>query len=219
MTNLWKIVTAFLFGILLAVAVYFAIMWRLAHNALMDTQDALYKCRNAPVKIDTVHDSIFIYNPVVFKPEPKPKPNVNSPSQIPDPAAAIPSAETNLCEEWYDQIHKFTTVAGSGRIRWMAYIKNCKIEEMSFPEIVAPKDIIYITKIVDTCIKKKAEYKAITHFYAYGGLAINNFNSFPALQIGLGMSIKDEILFQPGILYNPIDRKFYAQISFGYFFR
>lgn len=219
MNTFWKIFTAFIFGVMLAVMVYFLIMWRTTHNAWMEARVALYECRHAPVKIDTVHDSIFIYNPVVFKPEPKPKPHDSTNVTVPNITPPIPAVEPKLCEEWYDQVYKFSTAAGSGRIRWLAYIKNCKIEEMSFPEIVAPKDIIYITKTVDTCIQKKPEYKAITHFYAFGGLAVNNFNSFPALQAGLGMSIKDKILFQPGVLYNPVDRKFYVQLSFGYFFR
>lgn len=222
MSTFWKILTGFITGLMLAVIAYFFIMWRVTDGELDKTRAALHNCLNAPVQIDTVFDTIRIHSDSVFKPVPKPKPivavvpkpitNDSSTQGLQNTSAQIPEDNQGTCQEWYDQVYRFK----GGRFRWKAYIKDCKIEEMSFPEIVAPKEIIYITKIVDTCLTKKPDYYPRTHFGGFLGLAAHDVQTFPGISAGLYVTFQDRLTVQPGVLY--INDKLYGSLTFGYKF-
>ena len=212
----------FVVGVLAAAIIYFLITNAILRSNLKRTEKALYDCVHAPVQIDTVHDTIRIYSDSVFKPVPKPKPivasvakpatNDSSTQGLHNTTTQVSENNQSACQEWYDQVYSFK----GGRLRWKVYIKECKIEEMSFPEIVAPKEIMYITKTVDTCIAKKPEYYPRTHFGGYLGLAAHDVQTFPGISAGLYVTFQDRLTVQPGVLY--INDKLYGSLTFGYKF-
>jgi hypothetical protein len=208
---IFRYVSVFIFGVMLAALLYFLFYGLSMKKKYEISQKELWNCVHAPVRIDTVHDSIIIYNPHVFKPipssyvpEPQPDPPISS--------TALQDHQESVCTQRYDQSYSFK----GGRLRWTAYIKNCIIEEMSFPEIVAPKELIYITKTVDTCIMEDIKKQPFIRFGPYIEITGNSFDNFPGLGIGGQVVVNDQ--FTLGVGYQYIDAS-YLNIRLGWLFK
>ena len=106
-------------------------------------------CLNAPIQIDTIHDTIHLPGGITIKP-------------IPIKVIIYDTVWVNLRESWYD-----STYIGNGwRFRWSAYTLG-SLEEISFSDFVIPKEIITYTKTVDTCMAKLPEIRSLSHLWAY----------------------------------------------------
>lgn len=208
---IYKYVSMFIWGVMLAALLYF-LFYGLSMKRKYDiSQQELWNCVHAPVKVDTVHDSIIIHDTHIFKPTPKPyvpKPQPNTPI----PPTAVQDSQAGVCTEWYDQSYSFK----GGRLRWTALVKNCIIEEMSFPEIVAPKEIIYITKTVDTCLYSDIKKQPFLRFGPYVGLTANSFDKFPGLGVGGQLIMNDQ--FTLGVGYEYLDGS-YLNVRLGWLFK
>jgi hypothetical protein len=212
---IYKYVSAVVFGALLVALGYFIIIGILAKRDLKETKAELDNCLNSPIHVDTIYDTLIIYNAGTFvpKPLPKPRPNDNSnkpPAQV--PPAQVPGNQASICEERYSEVYNFK----GGWFRWTAFIRNCKIQEMAFPEIAVPKETVLITKTVDTCFNKKPAYAPKTHLGGYIGLSANNFKTFPGLSAGIYVTFQDKIMIQPGVLF--LDQTLYGSFTVGFKF-
>jgi len=106
-------------------------------------------CWTAPVKIDTIHDSIVISGGVIIKP-------------IPIKIIVYDTVFVKLRESWYD-----STYSGAGwRFRWRAFALG-SLEEIGFSDFVIPKEIITYTKTVDTCLFKEPVKQSLSHLWLY----------------------------------------------------
>jgi hypothetical protein len=66
-------------------------------------------CWHAPVRIDTVHDTIYVTNGKPYKPKP-----VSLPTTIIETVQ-----KDSSCENWYNDVYHFQ----GGRLRWTAHVK------------------------------------------------------------------------------------------------
>ena len=107
-------------------------------------------CWKAPMKIDTIHDSIVISGGVVIKP-------------VPVKVIVHDTIYVKLTERWYD-----STYTGNGwKFRWRSYTLG-SIEDITFSDFVIPKEIITYTKTIDTCLPKPPVKVPLSHFWLYG---------------------------------------------------
>jgi hypothetical protein len=118
-----------------------------------DDFEKLYlSCRDAPVTIDTVNDTIYIHgqSTVITKP-------------VPVKIIVHDTVWVQKQEAWYD-----STYSGEGwRFRWRAYCLG-ELQEIGFSDFVIPRQSIYITKTVDTCLLKLPEKIDRSHLWLYG---------------------------------------------------
>jgi hypothetical protein len=122
---------------------------------------------------------------------------------------------SKVCEQWYEDTYK-----GEGiKVHWKAHIVDCIIDEMSFPEVFCPKDIITIKSKVDTCIDKRPEYKPKNHIGMSIGLLGNNINKFPNIETDFWWTIKDKWGIYGGGEYNVYHNEFYARLGVKVFFK
>lgn len=168
--------------------VVFCLMW-LARGCTDDNKIAkiekeLSDCRNAPHRIDTVHDSIMVYSNTIIHPKPK---------IITDTVYK----KDGLCRNFYDSTYR----SGRLKIHYQIQTNGCEVEALSFPDVVAPKEVIYDTKVIDTCIGVEPAYKPKNHFGVELNLTGNNFKVFPGVGCGLFWSFKDKWGINGGIEY------------------
>lgn len=173
----------------------------------------LSNCVNAPHTIDTVHDTIMIIDDSVFKPTPIIVKNDTQRIQGPD--STQNTNKESICEEWYSQVYR-----GKGvRLLWKAHIKDCKIEEMQFPQIYCPKEIIYDTKVVDTCKEKVPAYIPLNHWGVELGLSAKSIYELPMTDINLWYTHKDKWGISGGILGNISDKELYGRVGVKLFIK
>jgi hypothetical protein len=152
-------------------------------------------CMQAPMTIDTIHDSIVMPGEIRYKPVP----------------VMVDIHDTIFVQERttaYDQ--KFTN--GKVRFRWKAKVIG-EIDTIGFSEFTWPKEIITRTKTVDTCILKPPAYKAkLFHWGLYTEILANNFKDFPGVGIGAQMTINDRLTIAAGGMF--LDKP-YANLRVG----
>ena len=217
MSSITNIIQWIIIGILIGVV---AILFFTKQSIVKDNKELIAKlnnCMSAPHTIDTIHDTLKIYSNNVFKPTPITKPYVkNNKEQVQTSGKEVSDIKEGICEEWYNEIYSFN----GGRFRWKAHIKDCKIEEMAFPEIFCPKEVIYDVKTVDTCIFKKSviTYKAKGHLGIDLNIGLMNFQEFPTTEVVLFWSIKDRIKLNVGGEYVFKHNEFYYKAGIGIYF-
>jgi len=171
-------------------------------------------CINAPVRIDTVHDTIVIREGKPYKPVPANKPvEYGKVEEVKDISKSVVSTEE--CENWYDDVYS----QERARIHWRAYVKGCQIEEIEFKEIVCPKEIITKTFTVDTCITKAPAYKPKNHLGMSFGFSGNTIDKFPNIEADLWWSIKDKWGIYGGGEYNMYHKEAYLKAGVKIFFK
>ena len=156
-----------------------------AKNRLLRNQAALIlSYKNTPVKIDTVHDTIHLPGKIIIKPIPIKDSITDSLNH---------SVTQSLITCWYDSVF---THAGI-RFRWQAV---GILQFISFSDFVWPKEIITITRQVDTCILKTVKLP-VFRAGPYVGLTLNSFRKFPGIEAGGQVVINDQLTVSAGALY------------------
>ncbi len=168
-----------------------------AKNKILRSQAALIlSFKNAPVRIDTVHDTIHFPGQVVIKP-------------VPVKVAIHDSIMVPYQECWYDSVFNQSGI----RFRWQA---KGELEFISFSDFTWPKDIITITRQIDTCITKPVPKQHVFRIGPYVGLSLNSFTKFPGIEAGAQVVIKDQLTVSAGGLY--IDA-IYGTVRLGWLFK
>lgn len=184
--NAREIAWLVIIGILLA-GVGFLGYKTLSGNSRIKTQEGIiYALKHPKTTITIRHDSIIIKEKVTYKPYPVKVIVVDS---IPYPAQGTVS--------WYDSTYR----KGGARFRWKAKVLG-EIGEISFSDLVFPKDIVTIVTHVDTCIEKPPQHLPKNHLGVDFNLSLNNFKEMPNVETVLWWSIKDKIKFNGGVEYD-----------------
>lgn len=163
-------------------------------NKVIDSQAMLIAAyKNAPTKIDTVygtihHPGVTIINPVPFK-------------VVIHDTILIPYRES-----WYDSVFN----QGSIRFRWQA---KGDLQFLSFSDFTWPKEIITVTRQIDTCITKPVPKQPVFRIGPYVGLSLNSFTRFPGIEAGAQLVIKDQLTVSAGGVY--LDG-IYANVKVGW---
>ena len=165
-----------------------------SRNKILHDQAALISSiKNAPVRIDTIHDTIREPGQFIIKPIPV--------KTIIHDSILIPSREF-----WYDSIF----IKPGIRFRWQA---KGDIQFITFSEFTWSKDLITITRQVDTCITKPIPKQPIFRIGPYVGISLNSFQTFPGLEAGAQLVIKDQLTISAGGLYL---NGFYGNLRLGW---
>ena len=154
-----------------------------AKNKILRAQAAMIlSFKNAPTKIDTVHDTIHLPGQVVIKPVPV--------KVVIHDSILIPYREC-----WYDTVFNRSGI----RFRWQA---KGDLQFISFSDFTWPKEIITINRQVDTCIAKPVPKQPVFRIGPYVGLSLNSFTKFPGIEAGAQLVIKDQLTLSAGGLYH-----------------
>ena len=150
------------------------------------------------VKYDTITEYKYV------KPKPRPTPTdggVSSPS---------PTGCGSISSVYYSDVFE----KKGAKIHWEAYTEcendSAKIQEIRFPEIILPKEIITTTKTVPDTIPKEVPAKIRSKFAIYGGAVANNLKNFPGVELGVGYLHKQTWMLSGGALY--LDNKAYGNL-------
>jgi len=141
------------------IALFF--MWNGKRKEVIRIQALYESCLNAPADTVTIHDSIVIYKSQPYKPKP-----LRHETRLEVPPVPVDTGGV-LCEEEYRDTYTYQKQGDFGRFVWKAKIRNCEIMEMDFSEIVFPKQIVTITRKVDTCLSKPPEELLRNYFWLY----------------------------------------------------
>ena len=168
-----------------------------AKNKILRRQAALIlSFKNAPIKIDTIRDTIHLPGQVVIKPFPV--------KVVTHDSILVPYREC-----WYDSLFN----QGGIRFRWTA---NGQLNYLTFSDFVWPKEIITITRQIDTCIAKPFPKQPVFRIGPYVGLSINSFTKFPVIEVGAQVVIKDQLTISAGGLYL---NEIYGNVRLGWLFK
>lgn len=196
--TLREILWLILIGILLSVCLFLGVQSCNRNKVIADYTLRLNACLNAPKTVDTVHVSIIVKDTVWIRLKGK--------------VRIIHDTTVKWCQVFFDSTYKFT----GGRIHYQIDVKDCQTK-IRFLDIVSPKEIVTITRHVDTCISKPPEYKAkLLHWGLYTELSVNNFKQFPGIGLGGQIVIKDQITIGAGAMYAD---KFYGNLRIGILFK
>ena len=170
-------------------------------NKILESQaELIAHYKSAPVKIDTVHDTIHLPGKIIIKPIPINDSVIQSINQSVNQSTPI---------SWYDSVFNH----GGIRFRWQA---SGNLQFLSFSDFVWPKEIITITRHVDTCIAKPIQKQPLFRIGPYVGLSINSFTKFPGIEAGAQLIIKDQLTVSAGGLY--LDG-IYGNVRVGWLFK
>lgn len=192
--------------IIIALAVIVAALiggfWYYDHSKLKK-QSAEWKtlytaCQNAPADTVKRKDSIVYKERVVFKP-------------YPVKVIQIDSILVPYKESFYDSVWK----KDGWRIHYSLKTLG-SLDYIEFSDLVAPKEIITITRKIDTCINKTIPKQPLFRIGPYIDLTLNSFNKFPGLGAGIQLVIKDQLSVSVGGLY--LDN-IYVTVRFGILFK
>jgi hypothetical protein len=157
-----------------------------AKNKILRAQAALIQVfKNAPVSIDTIHDTIHLPGKIIIKPISTKDSIIQSLNH---------SITQSLNVSWYDSVFNQHGI----RFRWQA---KGDLQFISFSDFTWPKEIITITRQVDTCIAKPFPKQPVFRIGPYVGLSLNSFSKFPGLEAGAQLIIKDQLTVSAGGLY------------------
>ena len=163
-------------------------------NKILESQASLIaRYKTAPARIDTVHDTIHLPGHVFIKP-------------VPFKVVIHDSILVPYRESWYDSVFNQRGI----RFRWTA---KGQLNYITFSDFVWPKEIITITRQVDTCFAKPFPKQPFFRIGPYVGLSLNSFTKFPGIEAGAKLVIKDQITVSAGVLY--LD-EIYANVRLGW---
>ncbi|MEI8007039.1 MAG: hypothetical protein WCI48_12600 [Bacteroidota bacterium] len=168
-----------------------------SRNKIIRNQAALISSfKYAAVKIDTIHDTIRLPGQFIIKPIPV--------KTLIHDTILVPNREC-----WYDSIFSQTGI----RFRWQA---KGDLQSITFSDFTWPKDIITITRQVDTCITRPIPKQPLFRIGPYVGISLNSFQTFPGLEAGAQLVIKDQLNISAGGLYL---NGFYGNLRLGWLFK
>ncbi len=162
------------------------VLERVLHDAsrnkiLRDQATLISSFKNAPVRIDTIYDTIRQSGHILVKPIPV-KTVIHDTIQIP------------YRECWYDSVFSQPGL----RFRWQA---KGDLQFITFSDFTWPKEVITITRQIDTCIAKPIPKQPRFRIGPYVGISLNSFQTFPGLEAGAQLIIKDQLTISAGGLY------------------
>jgi hypothetical protein len=166
------------------------------NKIIRDQASLISSYKNAPVKIDTIHDTIRLSGQYIIKPIPV--------KTVIHDTILIPYREC-----WYDSVFSQTGI----RFHWQA---KGDLQFISFSDFIWPRDIITITRQIDTCITKPIPKQPIFRIGPYVGMSLNSFSKFPCFEDGAQLVIKDQLTFSAGGIYL---NGFYGNLRFGWLFK
>ena len=177
------------------------VLERVLHDAsrnkiLRDQATIISSYKNAPVRIDTIHDTIHLPGQFIIKP-------------IPVKTVIHDTILVPYCECWYDSVFSQTGI----RFRWQA---RGNLQSITFSNFMWPKDIITITRQIDTCITKPIPKQPVFRIGPYIGMSLNTFRTFPGLEAGAQLIIKDQLTLSVGAQDL---NGFYGSVRFGWLFK
>ncbi len=176
--------------VLIAVLVIERVVHDTRRNQILNRQTLLLAhYQSAPVSIDTVHDTIYLPGKVIITPVPLEVPVVDS-------VIVVIHDTLPVCEK----IHRYDSLFLNGpiRFRWQAL---GSLHQIAFSDFTWPRDIVTITRHIDTCIIKPLPQQPAFRFGPYVGLSINSLTRFPAIESGAQLIFKDQITIAAGLLY------------------
>jgi hypothetical protein len=187
--------------LLIGAAVLERVLHDNAKNKILRAQAAMIlSFKNAPVRIDTVHDTIHLPGKIIIKP-------------VPNKDSIIQSLNHSITQSlpvcWYDSVFNQRGV----RFRWAA---QGQLNYITFSDFAWPEEIITITRQVDTCIAKPLQKQPTFRYGAYVGLSLNSITRFPGLELGAQVGIKDQLTVSAGGLY--LDG-IYGNLRLGWLFK
>jgi hypothetical protein len=187
--------------LLIGAVVLERVLHDVSRNKILRSQATLIQSfKNAPVSIDTVHDTIHLPGKIIIKPVPTKDSITDSLNH---------SITHSLLISWYDSVFTHSGI----RFRWQA---KGDLQFISFSDFVWPKEIITITRQVDTCIAKPIPKQPVFRIGPYVGLTLNSFTRFPGIEAGAQLIIKDQLTVSAGGLYlNGI----YGNLRVGWLFK
>jgi hypothetical protein len=196
--------------LLIGAVVLERVLHDVSRNKILRSQALLIQAfKNAPVRIDTVHDTIHLPGPIIIKPIQSFNHSITQ-SFIPPITDSLNHPIThslNVC--WYDSVFNH----GGIRFRWQA---KGDLQFISFSDFVWPKEIITITRQVDTCITKPFPKQPTFRIGPYVGLSLNSFTKFPGIEAGAQLIIKDQLTVSAGGFY--LDG-IYGNVRLGWLFK
>lgn len=167
------------------IAALIAGFWWWDHSKLKkasaEWQTMYYACKNAPA------DTVIRYDTILQKGETFVK-------IVPVRIVVHDSIMVPLTECWYDSIFD----KGGMRFRYLG--KGC-IDYIKFSEFVWPKEIMTITRHVDTCLVKEPPKQPTFRIGPYAGVTLNSFAKFPGFELGGQLVFKDQVTLSVGGLY------------------
>ena len=166
------------------------------NKILRDQATLISAFKNAPLKIDTIHDTIRLSGQFIIKPIPV--------KTVIHDTILVPYREC-----WYDSVFSQTGI----RFRWQA---KGDLQFISFSDFTWSKDVITITRQVDTCITKPIPKQPIFRIGPYVGMSLNSYSKFPGLEAGVQLVIKDQLTISAGGLYL---NGFYGNLRLGWLFK
>jgi len=187
--------------LLIGAVVMERVLHDVSRNKILRSQAALIQSfKNAPVRIDTVHDTIHWPGKIIIKPIP-------IQDSITDSLNHPITQSLNV--SWYDSVFNQRGI----RFRWQA---KGDLQFLSFSDFTWPKEIITITRQVDTCIAKPFPKQPVFRFGPYVGLTLNSFTRFPGFELGAQIVFKDQLTVSAGGLY--LDG-IYGNVRLGWLFK
>jgi hypothetical protein len=197
----WVWVSIILALLLIGTVVLERVLHDVSRNKILRSQATLIQSfKNAPVRIDTVHDTIHWPGKIIIKPIPIKDSITDSLNH---------SITQSLNVYWYDSVFNQSGI----RFRWQA---KGELEFISFSNFNWPKEIITITRQVDTCIAKPIQKQPTFRIGPYVGLSLNSFTRFPGLELGAQVVVKDQLTVSIGGLY--LDG-IYGNLRLGWLFK
>lgn len=195
MTNSYKIITYVLTGILLMLFIISIVLTSVIdkkNKKIVDLDEQLYKCINAPIKIDTVYDTIYLTQIKYIYPKAKGNPNKDEWEEFKRLSQSVAPTSNircgNISSSYYSEVYEKEGV----KIAWNALSEcnndSAKISFLEFSDIIIPKEIITKTIQIDKPIETPAKIK--NKFLLYGGTMLKSFDEFPGIEAGAGVLYK-----------------------------
>ena len=183
--------------LLIGAVVIERVLHDVAKNKILRAQAAMIlSFKNAPTKIETVHDTIHLPRHMVINPVPV--------KVVIHDSILIPYRKC-----WYDSVFNQSGI----RFRWQA---EGDLKLISFSDFFLPKEIITITRQVDTCIAKPIPKQPVFRIGPFVGLSLNSFGKFPGVEVGAQLVIKDQLTLSAGCLYH---NGIYGNVNVGWLFK
>lgn len=157
-----------------------------------------YGCRNAPADTVIKYVSIYLPGATVVKP-------------VPYKIIEHDTILITLREIYYDSVYK----NNGWRFRYRMKTYG-SLDYIEFSDLVAPKEIVTITRHIDTCIVKPLLKQPTFRIGPYVDLTLNSFSKFPGLGLGGQVIVKDQLTFSVGGLYMD---GFSANVRIGWLFK
>jgi len=160
--------------------------------------------QSAPVSIDTVHDTIYLPGKVIITPVPLEVPVIDS--------VIVLVHDTLPVRE---KINRYDSLFINGpiRFRWQAL---GSLHQIAFSDFAWPREIVTLTRHLDTCIVQPLPRQPFFRFGPYVGLSINSLTRFPAIESGAQLVFKDQVTIAAGLLY--LDG-IYGNLRLGWLFK